>query len=127
LLEITLEEIKRLLNVYDDELKYIYPLVNIKAVWATSIAIHTHIEILRKIEVTIPYDFGVAGLEPEDVDILKIVLTNAVFVDGRGQSNLGIRLYKSIKGRVDSYISTLNIGVKTLMIIVLVVCTLSLS
>lgn len=128
LLEITPEETKRLLDVYDDELQYIYPLVDIEAIRAIATALHTHIEISRKMGVAVPHNFEVAGLEREDVDILKMVLANALFVDGRGQSDLVVRLYQSVKGRMDSYTSTLNIGVKALMLIVLVVrTTLSLE
>jgi hypothetical protein len=61
------------------------------------------------------------SIKDENTNVLKMVLAIALTVEGSGQSELGNRLFESVKGFADSILHCENVSIKSLPVLVLVV------
>lgn len=61
------------------------------------------------------------GINDENSHVLKMVLANALTVEGSGQSEMGNRLFQSVKVAADDLMRSENIDVRGLPLLALVV------
>ncbi|KAI9749098.1 MAG: hypothetical protein M4579_007005 [Chaenotheca gracillima] len=116
---IPLDEVIRLCRVYEEEMGMMYPILEIERVIA-------HAKILYKFMggatrsgfVQLGRE-GADGISDDDTNVLKLVLANALMVEGGGQSELATRLFESVKRAADKRIWGGEIDLKGLSIFVL--------
>jgi hypothetical protein len=61
------------------------------------------------------------GIKDENTNALKMVLAIALTVEGSGQSDIGNRLFESVKGAADAILHSESVSIKNLPLLVLVV------
>ena len=121
------EEAIRLCRVYEEEMGIMYPMLDMEKTIAQANQVFTFTEAAVR---TGPTDQNMSGpdrLTNSDVNILKMVLATALIVEGKGQSDLGMRLYESCREAFEGRLSG-PVEIKGLILLVLVVwlCLLTL-
>lgn len=94
---ISKDEAVRLCRLYDEEMGIMYPIVNLEETIGKTKALFTFTESAARtglIQVQMP---GCDSLGTDDNNILKMVLATALIVEGNGQSELGQRLFESVR------------------------------
>src|SRR5437773_1961248 len=66
---------------------------------------------------------GGDNLGDDDTDILKMILATAMMTEGSGQSNLGTRLFETVKESVERRLWNSQVNRKGLVLLVLTVRT----
>jgi hypothetical protein len=61
------------------------------------------------------------GIKDENTNVLKMVLAIALTVEGSGQSDIGNRLFESVKGAADAILHSESVSIKSLPLLALVV------
>lgn len=91
------DEAMRLCRVYDEEMGIMYPIIEIGGIIHRAKFLFTFIESAARtglISMQLP---GNDGLGTDDNNILKMVLATALTVEGHGESELGRRLFQSVR------------------------------
>lgn len=96
------EEALRLCRVYEEEIGIMYPLVDIEQVTHQINLLYTFMEAALRTGFAQRGLPGSDGLQDDSTNILKIILATTLVVEGSGKSDLGERLYLSIKPVIDS-------------------------
>lgn len=92
------EEGIRLCRVYEEEIGIMYPLFDIKAIIEHANMLWNFLEAaLRSGLGHMP---GSDALEDDDTNLVKMILAAALIVEGNGQSDLGQRMFESLKPAV---------------------------
>lgn len=92
------EEALRLCRVYEEEIGIMYPLFDIKAILEQVNMLWSFLETALK---TGPgYTPGAHTIDDEDANLVKMILATALVLEGRGQSDLGQRLFESLQPAV---------------------------
>jgi len=98
------EEALRLCRVYEEEIGIMYPLVDIEKVTQQMNLLYTFMEAAMRTGFAQRGLPGSDGLHDDNTNIMKMILATTLVVEGSGQSDLGQRLYLSMKSVVDSKI-----------------------
>lgn len=116
-------EAMRLVKTYEDEMHEMYPFVSlpqlrmhIKSVYRVMAAFLKHSFVMLDMP-------GADAISDEDTNALKLVMAVALTVEGKGESDVGRRLFECVQPHVDALLLG-NPGVKAIRILVLVVCDL---
>lgn len=96
------EEALRLCRVYEEEIGIMYPLVDIGKITQQVNLLYTFMEAAMRTGFAQRGLPGSDGLQDDNTNILKMILATTLVVEGSGQSDLGQRLYLSMKPVVDS-------------------------
>lgn len=95
---ISRKEAIRLCRIYEEEIGIMYPLFDIEAVIEHVNRLWTFLEAaLRNGIGNMP---GADTIDDDDTNLLKIILAAALIVEGNGQSDLGLRIFDSLKPAV---------------------------
>lgn len=117
------EEALRLCRVYEEEIGIMYPLVDIEQMTHRINLLYTFMEAALRTGFAQRGLPGSDGLHDDNTSILKIILATTLVVEGSGKSDLGERLYLSIKPVIDSKLWE-PLDVKTIQLYGLVVSSL---
>ena len=119
------EEALRLCKVYEEEIGIMYPVVEITRVTDQVNLLYTFLEAAMRTGFAQRGLPGADSLQDDWSVLLKIILATTLVVEGGGQSELGQRLYLSIKPVIESKLWCPH-NVKTIQLFTAVVCTIEL-
>ncbi|KAL4809165.1 fungal-specific transcription factor domain-containing protein [Aspergillus unguis] len=112
------DEALRLCQVYEEEIGIMYPLVDIEQVTQQVNLLYTFIEAAMRTGLMNRIRVGADGLEDDSANLVKLILAITLVVEGGGQSELGRRLFLTVKPVIESKIwDTLDI--KTIQLLAL--------
>ena len=114
------EEALRLCRLYEEEMGIMYPMLDMERTMTQANKLFTFTEAATRSGLMNPHMSGADKLANNDVNILKMVLSTALIVEGEGQSELGSALYESVREAFESRLSG-PVEVKGLILLVLVV------
>lgn len=114
------EEVVRLCRVYEEEMGLMYPIINIEQVIIHGTNLYAFIGAALQTGLANPDGPG-KGVQDEQSLVLKMVLACATVVEGNGQSEIGYRLFESVREAADRILHSEAIEVKNLPLLVLVV------
>lgn len=114
------DEALRLCRVYEEEIGIMYPLVDINQVTHQVNLLYTFMEAAMRTGLMHRGLGGADGLEDDSTNLIKLILATTLIVEGGGESELGRRLYLSVKPVIESKIwETLDL--KTIQLLGLMV------
>ena len=114
------DEAVRLCRVYDEEMGIMYPMLDTDKMVGHTIMLFAFMESAARtglVQRNLP---GPDNLDDDDTRLLKIVLATALIVEGSGQSELGRRLFESVRQYAESSLWG-PVNVNQLKLLVLVV------
>jgi hypothetical protein len=114
------EEMIRLCRVYEEEMGIMYPVLNIESVIIYGTNLYEFTEAALRTGLA-PNTANIQGVRDEQSCILKMVLACATVVEGNGQSEIGYRLFESVRNAADRTLHSEAIEIKSLPLLVLVV------
>lgn len=122
----SLTEVSRLINLYEDETGSIYPFLDIEQVQSCASNFHHNVgrnggasqEYMSGTETTRGWD--------NDLDILKIVLAIALAIEGCGFSEMGKKLIGEVEHSIDQGIAAHKADMRGLKVLTLMVSTATL-
>lgn len=114
------EEALRLCRVYEEEIGIMYPLVDIDQVTHQVNLLYTFMEAAMRTGLMHRGLGGADGLEDDSTNLIKLILATTLIVEGGGESELGRRLYLSVKPVIESKIWE-TLDVKTIQLLGLMV------
>lgn len=120
------EETIRLCKVYEEEIGIMYPLVDITTVINQANLLYTFMEAATRTGFAQRSLAGADSLSDESSILLKLILATTLVVEGGGQSDLGQRLYLSIKPVVESKLWEPH-DIRNIQLFAIVVCITSLG
>ncbi|KAJ6024430.1 hypothetical protein N7540_005227 [Penicillium herquei] len=96
------EEALRLCKVYEEEIGIMYPLVDITTVTNQANLLYTFMEAATRTGFAQRGLPGADSLLDDNSILLKLILATTLVVEGGGESDIGQRLYHSIKPVIES-------------------------
>lgn len=99
---LTKEETLRLVNVYQDEMGLMYPMLDIEKLLSHANMLFTFVEAANRsglMQIALP---GADSINDDQTNILKLVLACALVLEASGKSDLGKRLFEYVKPTVDA-------------------------
>lgn len=114
------EEALRLCKVYEEEIGIMYPVVDITKISNQATLLYTFIEAATRTGFAQRGFPGSDGLHDEASILLKLILATTLVVEGGGQSELGQRLFLSVKPFVESKLWEPH-SIKTIQLFAIVV------
>lgn len=98
-----------------------YPVLNIESVITHATNFFRFVE--AAVRRGLGADSGPANqaMKDENSNVLRMVLAIALTVEGSGQSDLGNRLFESVKGITDTILYSETVSIKSIPLLVLVV------
>ena len=118
------EEMVRLCRVYEEEMGLMYPVVTIEQVIIHGTNLYDFIDAALRTGLANTTAPG-KGINDEQSCVLKMVLACATVTEGSGQSEIGSRLFESVREIADRLLHSEVIEVKSLPFLVLVVSRFS--
>jgi hypothetical protein len=98
-----------------------YPILNIESVIQHATSLFRFLEAASRTGLANEASSRNEGIKDANSIVLKMVLANALTVEGSGQSELGNRLFESVRDHTDSLLQQPNLDIKTLPLLALVV------
>lgn len=92
------DEAVRLCRVYDEEIGMMYPMLDIERVTEKADKLFTSAEAAAEHALVDGYKPSTDSMQSSDIDILKMILATALFLEGGGQSELGSAIFDSVRG-----------------------------
>ena len=111
LMELSSDEIRRLMYVYDEHVQFLYPVADMDEIEDSAALLDQHRNLPHPEQV----------LEEADGACLKLVLANAMAVDDRSHGDLPMKLFESAQPYVSGLPDSDRLDVKALRAFVLVV------
>lgn len=119
LLSFELDELLRLLDVYEEEIESVYPFTNIKEF---SVKLPLIIEYVRNIGTPRADDPSrEAQIELKDVQIVKLAIATAIIIEARGSNTLSKKLVDSVESVVCRVSGEAKIDLKEVQIMTMLV------
>ena len=115
------DEALRLCRIYEEEIGIMYPLVEIEKVTQQASLLYTFMEAATRTGFTKRGVLGSDGLQDDATNLLKMILATTLVVEGGGQSELGQRLFLSVKPVIESKLWG-PLDIKTIQLFGMVVC-----
>ncbi|KAL3480049.1 fungal-specific transcription factor domain-containing protein [Aspergillus californicus] len=110
------DEALRLCRVYEEEIGIMYPLVEIEQVTHQVSLLYTFMEAAMRTGFMNQGRGGTDGLEDDSTSLIKMILATTLVVEGGGRSDLGRKLYLSVKPVIESKIWD-TLDVKTIQLL----------
>ncbi|KAE8376506.1 fungal-specific transcription factor domain-containing protein [Aspergillus bertholletiae] len=98
------EDAIRLCQIYEEEIGIMYPLFEIEKVTQQINLLYTFMEAATRTGFAQRALPGSDGLQDDNTNLIKMILATTLVVEGGGQSELGQRLYMSVKPVIESKI-----------------------
>jgi hypothetical protein len=117
--EISKEEAVRLCRVYEEEVGTMYPFLDIEQMIIHATNLYEFVHAALRTGLANPSK--PKGISDEQSCLLKIILAISTVLEGDGQSDIGYRLFESVRGRAERILHSENIEIKSLTFLVLVV------
>ena len=114
------EEAIRLCRVYEEEMGLMYPVVNIEQIIIHCTNVYEFLDAATRTGLMTPATPG-KGINDEQSLVLKMAIACATVVEGSGQSELGYRLFESVRDAANRTLHGEVVEVKSLPFLVLVV------
>lgn len=114
------EEAIRLCRVYEEEIGNMYPHLDIEKVIHQTNLLYTFLEAATRTGFAQRGLPGADSLQDDDTNILKMILATTLMVEGSGQSEIGRRLYETVKPVVEAKLWE-PVDIKTIQLLALVV------
>ena len=114
------DEAIRLCRVYDEEMGIMYPMLDIDKLIRHAVMLFAFVESASRTGLVQRSFAGPDSLDDDDTRLLKIVLATALIVEGNGQSELGRRLFETVRQYAESSLWG-PVNVNQLKLLVLVV------
>lgn len=118
---ITKDDAVRLCRLYDDEMGFMYPIVNIVEVTERAKFLFTFTEAATRSGLVRTDRSGPDRLASTDNNILKMILATALTVEANGHSELGQNLFDSVKDASEGRLWE-PAELKGLTLLVIIVC-----
>lgn len=96
------DEAVRLCKVYEEEIGIMYPLVEISTITSQANLLYTFMEAATRTGFAQRGLPGSDGLNDDSSVLLKLILATTLVVEGGGQSDIGQRLFLSVKPVIES-------------------------
>ncbi|KAI4200532.1 MAG: hypothetical protein LQ346_002374 [Caloplaca aetnensis] len=112
------DEAIRLCRVYDEEIGIMYPMLDIAQILEQASRLFTFVEAATRHGLVNRSKPSPDSMHGPDVDMLKMILATALFLEGGGQSELGSALFDTVKGACESKLGSLpDIGGLRLLVV----------
>lgn len=115
------EEAVRLCKVYEEEIGIMYPVVDINAVTSQANLLYTFMEAATRTGFAQRGLPGADSLHDDSSILLKVILATTLVVEGGGKSDIGHRLYLSVKPVIESKLWEPH-DIKNIQLFAIVVC-----
>lgn len=115
------EEALRLCKVYEEEIGIMYPIVDIATITSQASLLYTFMEAATRTGFAQRGLPGSDGLFDDSSILLKLILATTLVVEGGGQSEIGQRLFLSVKPVIESKLWGPQ-DVKNIQLFAIVVC-----
>ena len=115
----------RLAKVYDEEVGVMYPMLDIEKCLSKIHVLFNFMESAVRTGLVSRVIAGADSLQDEDTNIVKMVLATALVIEGCGRSELGQKLFESVKS-VCGELLWQPVLVKGLMLLVITVGNLAI-
>jgi hypothetical protein len=113
------KEMVRLCRAYEEEMGLMYPVIDIEQVIIHGTNLYELIDLAMRTGLANPAN--AKGFNDEQSCALKMILAISTVVEGDGESEIGYRLFESVKGAADQSMHSETIEIKSLPFLVLVV------
>jgi hypothetical protein len=113
------EEMIRLCRVYEEEMGLMYPVLDIEQVIIHGTNLYEFVDAAVRTGLADPS--SPKGIRDVQSCVLKMVLAISTVVEGDGRSEIGFRVFESVKGEADRFLHSETIEIKSLPFLVLVV------
>ena len=110
----------RLCKVYDEEMGTMYPLLDMEMTINNAKLLFTFTESAARNGLMRRDKPGFEAIGGPDANIVKMILANALTIEGYGQSQLGKALYESCREQIESRL-TGPVEIKSLILLVMAV------
>lgn len=118
---ISQDEAIRLCHVFEEEIGTMYPVLEIEKVIRKTTSLYGFLEAAQRSGLARLDKSSPDAIKDTNTNILKLVLACASTVEGSGQSELGARMFESVREAVDLVIHSGNFDIKDLPLLVLCV------
>lgn len=123
-----LEEILRLVQVYEDTVGIMYPCVDLASVRTYVVEFHhTYHPAIDRTSGPTPAPSDQDWFHARDIQVLKILLATALLVESHGRSERAAQLADSVEDRFASRLKIAEVDMKETLILTLLVSVLSTS
>ncbi|KAI9874661.1 MAG: hypothetical protein M1830_009433 [Pleopsidium flavum] len=113
------DEAIRLCRVYEEEMGITYPILDIDKMVRQALLLFTFMESATRTGLAQRGLPGTDSLDDDETKLLKMVLATALIVEGSGQSELGQRLFESVRQTAESSLwGPVNIDELKLLVVV---------
>jgi len=112
------DEAIRLIHVWDDEMGCMYPVIDVDKLVEHTNLLYTFMDAARQtglVETAFP---GADAIYDDQTRILKLVLAIACTLEGSGKSELGRRLFESVRSSLEEQMFT-SVDLKTIRMLIL--------
>lgn len=113
------EEMIRLCRVYEEEMGLMYPVIDIEQVIIHGTNLYEFVDAAVRTGLADPSN--PKGIRDVQSCVLKTVLAISTVLEGDGRSEIGFRVFESVKGEADRFLHSETIEIKSLPFLVLVV------
>lgn len=96
------DEAIRLCRVYDEEIGIMYPMLNIVQILEQADRLFTFVGAATRNGLVNRSKSSPDTMHGPDVDMVKMILATALFLEGGGQSELGSALFDTVRGACES-------------------------
>lgn len=118
------EEMIRLCRVYEEEMGIMYPVLNIEQMIVHGTNLYEFIDAAIRTGLANPA--APKGIRDKQSCLLKMILAISTVLEGNGQSEIGYRLFESVRETADRYLHSEAIEITSLPFLVLIVSCLPL-
>jgi hypothetical protein len=122
LLQFTVEEIIRLLDLYQDEVESVYPFISSKDLALNAGRIISHVKQLYSGHRTGPSDAPSIEVDQKDIQLLTLVIATAIVIETHGKNELSTRMIDAVEGDVLKISRDAPIQLKDLQMVTTLVC-----
>ena len=119
--QLSKDEAIRLCKVYDEEMGTMFPVLDMGKTITHATLLFTFTESALRNGLMRRDKPGLEAIGGHDVNIVKMILANALTIEEYGQSQLGKALYESCREQIETRLSG-PVEVKDLTLLVMVVC-----
>ena len=115
------QEAVRLCGIYNEEIAHMYPLFDMELITKHITMLWTFLEAALRNGLGQVHLPGADAIDDDDTNIVKMVLAITLTLEGNGQSEMGYRLFESVKPTISAKV----IGSTDMKGLVLVIMTVS--
>ncbi|KAG9245625.1 fungal-specific transcription factor domain protein [Calycina marina] len=119
LLELSHDEVVRLCRVYDEEIGTLYPILDLEELITHVKNLYTWISTVSNTNL-VSKNHHKSNITDDQTCVLKMVVAVSLLLEGNGESELGYRLFESVRENADRSLHGESLELKRLPFLVLV-------